>query len=189
MSCSRVSVLQELSGAPVYAAYRYRIKNIPPDLGTHCKPIHSAFQLRTPCRYIQHRPFQPPGTKRLWSHRKSPFTGFGLYASFMWLARKKTYESGSVEESLKIISTKFISCEEGRVGFKSPTFFILETDARNFNSDALTSHRLLRLNRKNSTQKRMTTPKMTAPNKAVFSKTSFMIGGFRMPFNSKYQPS
>jgi len=28
---------------------------------------------------------------------------------------------------------------------------------------------------------------MTAPNKAVFSKTSFMIG-FRMPFNSKYQP-
>ena len=44
VSCSRVSVLQELSGAPVYVAYRYRIKNIPPDLGTHCKQIHGAFQ-------------------------------------------------------------------------------------------------------------------------------------------------
>ena len=82
-------MLQELSGAPVYAAYRYCIKNIPPDLGTHYKPIHGAFQLRTPCHYIQHRPFQPPGIQRLWSHRKSPFTGFGLYASFIWLARKK----------------------------------------------------------------------------------------------------
>jgi len=61
---------------------------------------------------------------------------------FYVVGKEKTYESGSVEESLKIISAKFISCEEGRVGFKSPTFFILETDARNFNSDALTSHRL-----------------------------------------------
>jgi hypothetical protein len=65
--------LQELPGVPAYVAYRYRMKNIPPDLGTHCKPIHDAFQLRTLCRYRQHRPFQPPGKQRLWSHRKSPF--------------------------------------------------------------------------------------------------------------------
>ena len=33
-------------GLSVYDHYRYRIKNIPPELGTHCKPIHAAFQIR-----------------------------------------------------------------------------------------------------------------------------------------------
>jgi hypothetical protein len=64
-----------------------------------------------------------------------------------------------------------------------------ETDARNFKADALTNHCLLRLNRENSNRKRMTTPKITALNKAVFSNTGFMVGlGFRFAPNSKYQP-
>ena len=47
--------------------------------------------------------------------------------------------------------------------------------------------RVLRLYMENKTRKRMTTTNMKAPNRSDFSKTSFMIG-FRMPFNSKYQP-
>jgi hypothetical protein len=89
VSSSGVSVLHglhELPGTPVYVAYRYRIKNIPPDLGTHCKPIHDALQLHTPCRYRQRRPFQPPGRQRLWSHRKSYFTEPLLLMIFVFCA-------------------------------------------------------------------------------------------------------
>jgi hypothetical protein len=48
--------------------------------------------------------------------------------------------------------------------------------------------RVLRLYVEIRTRKIMTTTKMKAPNRSDFSKTSFMIG-FRMLFNSKYQPS
>ena len=46
---------------------------------------------------------------------------------------------------------------------------------------------LLRLYVDIKIRKRMTTTNMKAPNRSEFSKTSFMIG-FRMPFNSRYQP-
>jgi len=49
-------------------------------------------------------------------------------------------------------------------------------------------YRALAYNAVKKAWQRMTTPKMTAPNKAIFSNASFMIG-FRMPFNSKYQRS
>jgi hypothetical protein len=77
-----------------------------------------------------------------------------------------------------------MSFEKGRVEFKSPDFFILETDERNFKAAAFYDPRLLRLYIENKIRKRMTTKKRKEPNRSDFSKTSFMIG-FRMPFNSK----
>jgi hypothetical protein len=67
----------------------------------------------------------------------------------------------------------------------------LKTDVHNFNNfnaSAFYDLRLLRLYIENRTRKRMTTTKMKEPNRSDFSKTSFMIG-FRMPINSRYQPS
>jgi hypothetical protein len=64
---------------------------------------------------------------------------------------------------------------------------LVETDSRNFNAAASYDLRLLRLYMEKRTRKIMTTMKMKEPNRSEFFKTSFMIG-FRMPFNSKYQP-
>jgi len=64
----------------------------------------------------------------------------------------------------------------------------LKTDVHNVNASAFYDLRLLRLYIENRTRKRMTTTKMKEQSRSDISKTSFMIG-FRMPFNSRYQPS